>query len=178
MKKETETQYIDRKAEKNYGLCLIEDLFLEDKPIWTCVLSNGLTVYQDDERPGIAETCAWKRLGKYVKDNGLDIVGMYIKFRSHTEEVRPSCDQTVAGFYFSYAIIKSFNETVERKHYTCGLLVVNEENESNLKYDWFLVPEIIKTQCVHRALERKDLEDGRVILNRSSDLSFLSKVKN
>ena len=69
-------------AEQNYGLCTEECDFLEDKTIWVAVLSNGLTIYQDDERSG-KEPVAWKRLKEYCQSESLNIVGMHLKFRSH-----------------------------------------------------------------------------------------------
>ena len=162
MNEKTETSSINLKA-KQYGLCLKEDCFLEDKTIWIAVLSNALSVYQDDDRPGVSEPCAWKRLGKYVAEDGLDVVGVYIRFRSHTEKANVSCEnQNVKGVYFSYGIIKSVNDTVDRKYYTFGFYAGEE-----LKYDWFLVPEIVKTDETTRRIEEKDLKEGRVIMNSS-----------
>ena len=54
-------------AEQDYGLCTEECGFLEDKTIWVAVLSNGLTVYQDDERSG-KEPIAWKRLKRKLEN--------------------------------------------------------------------------------------------------------------
>ena len=162
MNEKIETSSISLKA-KQYGLCLKEDCFLEDKAIWIAVLSNGLSVCQDDDRPGVSEPCAWKRLGKYVAEDGLDVVGVYIRFRSHTEKANVSCEnQNVKGVYFSYGIIKSVNDTVDRKYYTFGFYAGEE-----LKYDWFLVPEIVKTDETTRRIEEKDLKEGRVIMNSS-----------
>ena len=77
-------------AENNYGLCIEDCDFLEDKTIWVAVLSNGLTVYQDDNRSG-KEKVAWKRLGRYCSEKHIDVIGMYLKFRSHVKR-RPDGD--------------------------------------------------------------------------------------
>jgi hypothetical protein len=162
MNEKIETSSTGLKA-KSYGLCLEPDSFLDEKTIWIAVLSNGLSVYQDDDRPGVTEPCAWKRLGKYVSEDGLDVIGVYIKFRSHTEKANISCEnQDSKGVYFSYGIIKSVDDTVDRKYYTLGFYAGDE-----LKYDWFLVPEIVKTDQTTRRIEQKDLQEGRVIMNSS-----------
>tara|TARA_Y100000310_G_scaffold271078_1_gene285370 strand:+ start:48 stop:467 length:420 start_codon:yes stop_codon:yes gene_type:complete len=69
-----------------------DDKFLREKTIWIVELSNGISVFQDDDRPGIAPASAWLRLKKYVEENSLFIAKLSIKFRSHTKKL-PAAEQ-------------------------------------------------------------------------------------
>src|SRR5688500_10269504 len=64
---------------------------------WVAVLSNGETVYQDDDRPGIKPESAWIRLGNYVNNRGLHIVALSFQFRSHVISLPENAD----GYYFA-----------------------------------------------------------------------------
>ena len=62
-----------------------------DKTMWIAHLSDNSTVYQDDNRPGL-DPNAWLRLKKYVYENNLDVIGLDVKFRCHTENSVPIGD--------------------------------------------------------------------------------------
>jgi len=68
----------------------------DNNPVWIAMLSNGETIYQDDDRPNVEPQSAWLRLKSYCEDNDLHIVNMKIKNRSHMLEVGNECD----GFFF------------------------------------------------------------------------------
>lgn len=68
----------------------------DNNPIWIAMLSNGETIYQDDDRPNVEPQSAWLRLKSYCEDNDVHIVKMQIKNRSHMLEVGSECD----GFFF------------------------------------------------------------------------------
>jgi hypothetical protein len=85
-------------------ICEKEDNFLEDKTIWVAVLSNGQTVYQDDNRIDYEEKSAWLRLKRYISENQLKIKTFYIKFRSNTVLSTPS---DASGYFFSKGIMGS-----------------------------------------------------------------------
>lgn len=86
------------------GVCTKEDGYIyelfEFNPRWVVKLSNGETVFQDDNRPGEEEHSAWIRLAKYMQENRLDIEHMKLQFRSNVKVVN---DGPVDGFFFSQA---------------------------------------------------------------------------
>ena len=114
---------------------------------------------QDDYRSG-KEPIAWKRLSKYCHEEAVDIIGMYLKFRSH---VIPMPDgDSVQGYYFAYGAHREFDETITRQHYVCGVA----ENE-RLHYAWYTTPELIETKKHKRKIILDDTDDGRLILKHA-----------
>lgn len=80
-------------------VCKTVDDFIRDKLRWVVELSNGETVYEDDDRPGEDPPSAWVRLRAYCHDNRLHVVGMRLQFRTHIVGVGP--DEGIPdGFYF------------------------------------------------------------------------------
>ena len=63
------------------------NVYGDNNPMWIVELSNGETVYQDDDRPGIEPPSAWKRLKIYCDAHDLHVVKMNVKNRSHMENV-------------------------------------------------------------------------------------------
>ena len=149
---------IEEIASKRYGLCVGDCDFLEDKTIWVAVLSNGLTVYQDDNRSG-KEAVAWKRLFDYCQKENVEIIGMHLKFRSHL--IPMPCGDDVQGYYFCYGAHKEFDETITKQHYICGVL-----SNDRLEYSWYQTPELILTREHSRNPKNSDVKDKRLILNR------------
>ena len=146
-------------AQENYGLCIEDCSFLEDKTIWVASLSNGIFVYQDDNRSG-KEPVAWKRLADYCNSENVDISGMYIKFRSHVIQMPDGED--VEGYYFCYGAHKEFDETMTRYHYVCGIC-----QNQKLKYDWYTTPELIRTKSKKRNYNQDDIKSKKLILKQS-----------
>ena len=108
----------------NSQITTILDDFIQDKDetIWICKLDNGLTVYQDDDRPGL-EPSAWIRLGNYCRLNKVNIIEMIIKFRSHEELVGREAD----GHFFRRAILGGLGLNrkeipVSRHYFITGVL--------------------------------------------------------
>tara|TARA_Y100000592_G_scaffold100806_1_gene182939 strand:+ start:2989 stop:3441 length:453 start_codon:yes stop_codon:yes gene_type:complete len=141
-----------------YGLCTQPDYFIEDKPIWYVHLSDGLTVYQDDNRPGQHEPCAWRRLWQYCKDKNVSIQSMSIRFRSNIVHI-PNQDNA-EGYYFSYGAIKEITDIKTRSYYICGTLRNNKINSS-----WYATPELLEAQKNQRNFSESDIQDKRLILN-------------
>lgn len=151
---------LEENASKHYGLCVEDCDFLEDKTIWVAVLSNGITVYQDDNRSG-KEPVAWKRLFDYCEEQKIDIVGMHLKFRSHVVPI--PCGDDVEGYYFSYGAHREFDERITRQHYICGVLI-----DERLHYSWYQTPELILTREDNRNPQKYDIEQKRLIVNKCS----------
>lgn len=66
-------------------------------PRWICDLSNGETVFQDDDRPGEEPKSAWLRLRQYCQENNLSITHMRLEFRSNTQRSLPD---DAEGYFF------------------------------------------------------------------------------
>ncbi len=158
---------LESEAIEKYSLCIEESDFLEDKTIWVAHLSNGLTVYQDDHKSGKEEPIAWKRLFSYCNEEGVDISGMYLKFRSN-RKLMPDADDC-DGYYFAYGALREFDERITRAYYVCGYCL-----ENTLFYDWYMTPELTKSMPRKRKLNKEDIQDKRLILNSSVKNQFTS----
>lgn len=117
-------------------ICLKPDEFLNDKTYWFCKLSNGETVYQDDNRPGLEESRAWIRLGQYVKSNNLKIESMSIRFRSHVEDLPSHC----AAYYFSYGVIQDLTSPQSLGTYVLGF---QQTPDDDIVCMSFVYPELL-----------------------------------
>ena len=152
---------IEEIAVNQYGLCIEDCDYLEDKTIWVASMSNGIIVYQDDNRSG-KEPVAWKRLWSYCDLEKVDIIGIYLKFRSHI--IPAPNGNEVDGYYFSYGALREFDENHTRHHYVFGYSI-----DSVLYYSWYTTPELILTKEQKRKIDKDDISDKRLILNHSSN---------
>jgi len=111
--------------------------YADSNPIWIVTLSDGETVYQDDDRPGVEPHSAWERLGTHCKENNLYITGMKIKNRSHVEVVGEGGD----GYYFCKSAGKFMFGDRTNHSFIAGIL---ENGELRVRH-WSL-PEIVPDQ--------------------------------
>lgn len=123
-------------------VCFEPDSWLQDRfeseTTWICTLSNGETVWQDDDRPEMESHSAWIRLKKYCEQNNLHVIDMQLKFRSHSEFVR---DPEGEGYCFRKGVLGGFGMEVTQQFYLVGILkngVVHMQKWS--------VPELILTE--------------------------------
>tara|TARA_Y100001938_G_scaffold88159_1_gene120784 strand:+ start:1902 stop:2378 length:477 start_codon:yes stop_codon:yes gene_type:complete len=70
--------------------------YADSNPIWIATLSNGETIYQDDDRPNVEPPSAWVRLKAYCEENNLHITNLKVRNRTHIEEVGSDYD----GYFF------------------------------------------------------------------------------
>jgi hypothetical protein len=150
--------HVEEKAADSYGLCLEESDYLEDKSIWIATLSNGLTVYQDDEKSGKEEPIAWKRLAEYCEDNSVKVIGLCLKFRSNVVVVKTP--EEIDGFYFAYGAQREFDEDVTRAYYVVGYC-----KDTYIHSTWYTIPELLKDKESKRKATKKDVEGKRLIIN-------------
>jgi hypothetical protein len=139
-------------AENKYNLCVHEDEFIRNKyegeTRWIVVLSNGLSVYQDDDRPDIHPPSAWERLHNYCKETGNYPVNMRIQFRSHTE----SLPENAEGYYFVKSVLGEFGSNRTWHFFVTGVL----EN-GIIKVNKWKVPELIPTEYEEREVKLDDV---------------------
>lgn len=72
--------------------------YIEWNPCWRARLSDGSIAIQDDGRPRQKEV-AWKRLKRYVLDNGLKVCGIHISYRGVS--VYPVPDNCSAYYFIN-----------------------------------------------------------------------------
>ena len=111
------------------------DKFLKEKTIWIAELSDGSTVFQDDDRPNAKPASAWRRLQAHVEDNGLYISKLSIRSRDHTEEIPEA-----AQYHFSKSI-GCLVGAEEEHHYIISLLY-----SEGLERRWYKMPEVFFSQ--------------------------------
>lgn len=76
------------------------------QPVWHARLSNGLTIIQDDGRPGMDISSAWIRLGNYCREQQVKIEKLWVKFRSNVVDELP---EFADGYFFSKGVIKTMD---------------------------------------------------------------------
>ncbi len=141
------------------GLCKSEDDFITEKLRWVITLSNGETIYQDDDRPGEEQAKAWIRLRDYVKLNKVDIVDFKIQFCSHIEQ---AANPNAEGYYFARKVgAFAFSGEAENTMY---YYVVGELRDGKIYTTQWSVPEILRVGSDVRDVVEDDIH---LIINPS-----------
>ena len=121
------------------SICTEPDVYLgqccDKNAIWSVVLSDGTTVFQDDYRPEVYPESAWVRLKQYCKETGLYIKSMKVAFRSHEVDVGEEED----GVYFCKGASAFMTSNITNELYIVGTL-----NDGVLRVEKWKVPELIK----------------------------------
>jgi hypothetical protein len=128
------------------------DLMDGGTAIWVAELSTGEVVYMDDGRPGSTGS-AWLRLGRRVREEGLKVVDVRLKFRS---EERRGVPRGADGYFFSKAAAGAMGEPADH-FYLLGALAGGV-----LTVGRWAVPELIRTDTSTRDPESAG---ERLILN-------------
>jgi hypothetical protein len=103
----------------------------ENKSRWQVSLSNGMVVYQDDERNGES---SWKLLRRYLLDNeDVYIIGMFVGFRDNIIQLPDNAD----GYFFRNALLSCINEW-EKHSFIVGTLV----DDSHISVSKYELPEM------------------------------------
>jgi len=143
-------------------VCFSIDNFLtdQDKSGWFVDLSDGTRVYCDDNRPGLAEPIAWKRLRTYLYDNNLYIKQLFIRFRT---EVR-SIGSSDVGYMFRKGMMADVASGANFHRFVLGL--INEDYK--IKTQTWTVPELDHFSSEDDTREIKGHEDS-IIWNSPID---------
>lgn len=127
-------------------ICLAEDEFIYEKfdreARWIATLSNGLIVYQDDDRYGPKDP-AWLRLTKYCKDNKLRLNNLRIQFRSNIIDF-PEFE----GYYYTKGAGADMNGGRTEHFFVIGLL-----NQGILRKTWWKTPEMSPMRTDEETIE-------------------------
>lgn len=133
-------------------ICTREDDFTRADQIdrgqaqWLVRLSNGLTVIQDDGRPGVSPHSAWLRLKCYCEREGTAIREMWLRFRSREERSVPA---DADGYFFSRQAVRTTNHTDTLQFYLLGYL-----QTGILMVQRWKVPELFMVEEQRRDLGR------------------------
>jgi hypothetical protein len=92
------------------------DSFIIDKHTfyWYVILSDGTTVYEDDNRPEFEEKNAWRRLKKYCELNTISIVGFGMVFGSNRRFIET---KDWEGVFFIKSILGFIDPKKPKKRY-------------------------------------------------------------
>jgi hypothetical protein len=110
-----------------YKLCEFEDEViinnLEGHARWVVELSNGLKIYQDDFRQyeefkDELYYSTWSRLRHYCYSERIDIVGMYLQFRTNRHNLAQNAD----GYYFCKSILAAFGMPENHHFFVTGVV--------------------------------------------------------
>ncbi len=123
-------------------VCRTDDEFVQHKPRWVVVLSNGETIYQDDDRPGMAEPSAWLRLGKYCRDRDLHISELWMQFQTNRFMVGPP---DADGYYFVRTASAVWGDEETIHGYIAGVLLDGKIRG----YHW-IIPAFIPLEIIER----------------------------
>lgn len=126
----------------------IRDLQDRGQTIWIAELSNGKTVYYDDNRPGNLIHSAWIRLRYYLKENNLSISSLRLKFRSNQKLV----GQNAEGYFFCKQLFGGFGKKGKGFYLTGtvnqGILTVEQWAVPELEWSNKEIREITDTECL------------------------------
>lgn len=134
-------------------VCTQEDDFTEecrDKALarWVVELSDGTKVYQDDNRPSLQEKSAWKRLNLYLRERYLNIINIWLEFRSNS--VTDIVPKNARGYFFCKKLSCDMGEK-ERNNYVIGYI-----EGDKIKTKTYQVPELILIEVGERELKQSD----------------------
>lgn len=122
--------------------------YQENNPSWTVTLESGLTVFQDDLRPGVEPHSAWERLYNYCHLNNDYVKSMTIRFRSNVHHISDNAD----GYYFSKGARGLLCSTR-----TINLFFVGTLNQGILRVQCWKVPEMLPEAIEERNIEKAGL---------------------
>jgi len=134
----------------------LDDFILDkDKTFWTALLSDGRSVYQDDERPCYDEKRSWVRLQAFCKENNLYVKKIDIRFRSHFE----TNHESVEGYFMRKGVLGDWGSEKVRNFFVCGPII-----DGKIHITKWQIPELIIEDREIRDIEGN--EDG-IIWNYS-----------
>jgi len=146
------------------SICTAEDEYTQSLALtearWVATLNSGLTVYQDDARPGLEVESAWLRLKEFLQSTGDYITALRIEFRSHVE--RPVPDHA-EGYFFRRSAIGCLTSQT-----TKGFFLVGHLQKSEILVQRWSVPELILVEKEVRDPTNEELVGPSLIRKVSS----------
>ena len=151
-------------------VCTTPDLhtaqLVEKGTIWMADLSNGETIYQDDDREGVEPESAWIRLGMYCEENSLHITSFTIQNGTNTVRIKEDAD----GYFFCKGA-GGFLFTCDGATYQS--YIVGTLKDGLLRVDVYNVPEL----TIHYSENRNPEEAGECLITKQGVLSGQKKKR-
>ena len=119
------------------GLCQERDQFIMEKVIWVVDLSDGRTIFQDDEREGEIVSSAWIRLKEDLKETENIISRMRLRYWDNIVFLPDNAD----GYYFSKAATFDNVTGSQGEFYMAGILV-----DDDLTVHKYSLPDLIRVE--------------------------------
>jgi len=126
-------------------------VYADSNPFWVIELSDGRTIYQDDDRPELEEKSAWIRAKQYLDSNtGVRIERMKFRFSGYEHVVYDSELDNCIGLYFSKgaSAILSVDKTKQWDFYVSGK--VFNDNGLKMSVSRYEVPFLSFHDCMVR----------------------------
>lgn len=125
----------------------VEELQERRQALWIAKLTDGTSVWMDDGRPGVNPASAWLRLGQYLKETGLQVVDLDLKFRSNrvSNIFRAA---SAAHFFCKQSVGLLHNPGQTECFYLLGLLIKDKVVVQRWK-----VPELILMDVAERDIQ-------------------------
>jgi hypothetical protein len=137
-------------------------VYADSNPFWTIFLSNGECIYQDDDRPGLEISSAWKRARSHIYENDLEIDKVIFRFAGYEHEVyNRENDKTYTGFYFSRGKSGFLTDSGSR---TIDLYVAGKIYDNMMSVSKFEVPFLKKYECYERKIDANN--ESSIIFDR------------
>lgn len=128
-------------------ICTSFDDYVRYKPIWIAELSDGTTVYQDDNREGLEIPVAWRRLRLYTKIEKTKIVDLYLRFRSNI--IRP-LPRNGDGYFFCNKILQPITS---KNRIIINFYVIGVVKNKLVFTQTYKIPELLLAEQSVRNLE-------------------------
>jgi|15BtaG_2_1085339.scaffolds.fasta_scaffold00003_134 hypothetical protein len=133
-------------------ICTEPDQYVNDRfeghTHWIIELSNGQTVYQDEDRPD-HDPSAWVRLKNHCQENNIHIVKMYLRFRSHKEFLPDNAQ----GYFFVKVARGNWGSTKTLHKYIVGHI----DDDGILHTTKYRIPELLPENHERRKWKPEDL---------------------
>lgn len=120
-------------------VCKEEDDYVRERPRWVAELSNGETIYQDDDRPGVVLPGAWLRLKDYLQENHLSIRQLWLQFRTNRIQIG---EPNAAGYLLARMAFGIMSSDGEMEQFDGLVVGVYIEKSDDIWAYTFKLPEL------------------------------------
>lgn len=133
-----------------------------DDVVWGVELSNGEICYQNPDE----ETPSWWYLKKYLKDNNLIIIRMWVQFRENQQHLPSNCQ----GYYYAKGAIGS-PVSVTEEYYVMGYL-----GGDTIYKNWYIKPALVLRENYIETVDYDNPPLGLIINGKEQNRKVLLSV--
>jgi hypothetical protein len=138
----------------------ISDEEKRERPYWRALLSDGRQVFQHDFTNG-ESTNSWKELKEFVESEGLNIDGVWLVFRDHSEEIGVG----KKGYFLIYSILADLMSDFTRHFYVFGTL----EDDGMVHTRKWMLPELLSLEEDVRSTTSGGMAEGLIVNGSRSE---------